>query len=73
MEDISVICNDDYSKDYMPYPMEITCFRQNPFLMGQNTANLLIGRTKRHDIPPRRIVFPPELIEHKSVLKINRS
>lgn len=68
-EDVSVICNDDYSKDYLPYPMEITCFRQNPPLMGRTAADLLLERVRRKDIPPRRIVFPPELSEHDSVRK----
>lgn len=70
-QDISVICNDDYSKDYMPYPMEITCFRQNPQLMGKTATDLLLERAKRSDIMPRRIIYPPELSEHKSVLNIN--
>ena len=70
--DISVVCNDDYSKDYMPYPMEITCFRQNPVLMGRNAADLLLERARQYDIPSRHIVFPPELSEHKSVLNINQ-
>ncbi len=68
--DISVICNDDYSKDYMPCPMEITCFRQNPRLMGRTAAELLLERAKKPTIPPRRIVYPPELTEKQSVLSI---
>lgn len=69
-EDISVICNDDYSKDYMPYPMEITCYRQNPRLMGQTAADLLLERVQKPNILPRRVVFPPELTEKGSVLSI---
>ena len=69
-EDISVICNDDYSKDYMPYPMEITCYRQNPRLMGRTAADLLLERVQKPDILPRRVVFPPELTEKGSVLSI---
>ncbi len=71
-DDISVICNDDYSKDYMPYPMEITCFRQNPQLMGRTAADLLTERAKRPGILPRRIIYPPELSEHNSVININK-
>lgn len=71
-EDISVICNDDYSKDYMPYPMEITCYRQNPRLMGKTAADLLLERVQKPGILPRRVVFPPELTEKGSVLKSNR-
>ncbi|MBQ9080202.1 MAG: LacI family DNA-binding transcriptional regulator [Clostridia bacterium] len=67
-EDISVICNDDYSKDYMPYPMEITCFRQNPRLMGRTAADLLLERVRKPSIPPRRVVFPPELMEKGSII-----
>lgn len=69
-EDISVICNDDYSKDYMPYPMEITCYRQNPHLMGQTAADLLLERVQKPNILPRRVVFPPELTEKDSVLSV---
>lgn len=69
--DISVICNDDYSKDYMPCNAEITCFRQNPQLMGNTAAELLMERIARRDIPPRRVVFPPELSEKDSVRRFN--
>lgn len=68
--DISVVCNDDYSKDYMPCPMEITCFRQNPRLMGRTAAELLLERAKKPTIPPRRIVYPPELSEKQSIITI---
>lgn len=68
--DISVICNDDYSKDYMPCNADITCYRQNPQLMGRTAAELLIERIARHDIPPRRVVFPPELCEKDSVRRV---
>ncbi len=69
-EDISVVCNDDYSKDYMPCPMEITCFRQNPRLMGRTAAELLLERAQKTSIPPRRIVYPPELSEKQSVITV---
>lgn len=67
-QDISVVCNDDYSKDYMPCPMEITCFRQNPKLMGRTAAELLLERAKKPTIPPRRIIYPPELSEKQSII-----
>lgn len=66
-DDISVVCNDDYSKDYMPCNADITCLRQNPQLMGRTAAELLMERIARNDIPPRRVVFPPELSEKNSV------
>ncbi len=66
--DISVICNDDYSRDYMPCPIDFTTFEQDPILMGNTAAELLLERIARPDGAPKRMVFPPILTEHNSVI-----
>lgn len=67
-DDISVICNDDYSRDYMPCPIDFTTFEQDPILMGTTAAELLLERISAPDGAPKRMVFPPLLIEHNSVI-----
>ena len=67
-DDISVICNDDYSRDYMPCPIDFTTFEQDPILMGTTAAELLLERITNPDGAPKRMVFPPVLIEHNSVI-----
>lgn len=67
-EDISVIINDDYSKDYMPYPIDFTCFGQDPTLMGAAAADLMAERLRCPDGAPRRVVLAPVLTEYSSVL-----
>ena len=67
-DDISVICNDDYSRDYMPCPIDFTTFEQDPILMGTTAAELLLERISAPDGAPKRMVFPPVLIEHNSVI-----
>ena len=66
--DISVICNDDYSRDYMPCPIDFTTFEQDPNLMGKTAAELLLERIASPDQAPKRMVFPPVLTEHNSVI-----
>lgn len=66
-EDVSVICNDDYSRDYMPCPIDLTTYEQDPEVMGETAAELMLERAAAPDMPPRRIVFPPVLIERNSV------
>lgn len=66
--DISVICNDDYSRDYMPCPIDFTTFEQDPNLMGNTAAELLLERIAAPDGAPKRMVFPPVLTEHNSVI-----
>lgn len=67
-DDISVICNDDYSRDYMSCPIDFTTFEQDPILMGTTAAELLLERIASPDQPPKRMVFPPVLTEHNSVI-----
>lgn len=67
-DDISVICNDDYSRDYMPCPIDFTTFEQDPMLMGNTAAELLLERIASPDQAPKRMVFPPVLTEHNSVI-----
>jgi LacI family transcriptional regulator len=67
-DDISVICNDDYSRDYMPCPIDFTTFEQDPILMGNTAAELLLERIASPMGAPKRMVFPPVLIEHNSVI-----
>ena len=67
-DDISIVCNDDYSRDYMPCPIDFTTFEQDPILMGTTAAELLLERITNPDGAPKRMVFPPVLIEHNSVI-----
>ncbi len=67
-DDISVVCNDDYSRDYMPCPIDFTTFEQDPILMGKTAAELLLERIASPDQAPKRMVFPPVLTEHNSVI-----
>ena len=67
-DDISVICNDDYSRDYMPCPIDFTTFEQDPILMGTTAAELLLERIATPNGAPKRMVFPPVLIENNSVI-----
>ena len=67
-DDISVVCNDDYSRDYMPCPIDFTTFEQDPILMGNTAAELLLERISSPDQAPKRMVFPPVLTEHNSVV-----
>ena len=66
--DLSVIITDDYSKDYMPYPIDFTCYGRDPKLMGRTAAELFFSRVADPSLPPRRIVLPPVLTEYSSVL-----
>lgn len=66
--DISVVCNDDYSRDYMPCPIDFTTFEQDPIQMGNTAAELLLERIASPDGAPKRMVFPPVLTEHNSVI-----
>ncbi len=68
-DDISVICNDDYSRDYIPCPIDFTTIAQDAIVMGRTAAELMLERTADPNLPPRRIVFPPILTEHNSVVK----
>lgn len=68
-DDISVVCNDDYSREYMPCPIDFTTFEQDPILMGNTAAELLLERIASPDQPPKRMVFPPVLTEHNSVIR----
>ena len=43
-DDVSVICNDDYSRDYMPCPIDFTTYEQDPIMMGRTAAKLLLDR-----------------------------
>ena len=69
-EDVSVICNDDYSRDYMPCPIDFTTYEQDPKVMGETAAELMLERAADPDKPVRRIVFPPVLIERDSVIRL---
>ena len=70
--DVSVICNDDYSRDYMPCPIDFTTFEQDPIMMGRTAAKLLLDRIDSPDHAPRRMVFPPSLKEHNSVVLMHK-
>ena len=59
---------DDYSRDYMPCPIDFTTFEQDPILMGTTAAELLLERISSPTSAPKRMVFPPVLIEHNSVV-----
>lgn len=67
-DEISVICNDDYSRDYMPCPIDFTTYEQDPIQMGNIAAELLLERIASPGGSPRKLVFPPILIEHNSVI-----
>ncbi len=67
-DDISVICNDDYSRDYMPCPIDFTTYEQDPIQMGNTAAELLLERISCPAGAPKRMVFPPVLTEHNSVI-----
>lgn len=69
-EDISVICNDDYSRDYIPCPMDFNTFAQDPIVMGQTAAELMLERAQNREAPPRRVVFSPVLTEKNSVRRL---
>ncbi len=68
-EQLSVIISDDYSKSYMPYPIDFTCFGRDPLNMGAAAAQLMLSRLSTPDIAPRKTVLPPVLSEYNSVLK----
>lgn len=70
--DVSVICNDDYSRDYMPCPIDFTTFEQDPIMMGRTAAKLLLDRIEAPVSAPRRMVFPPSLKEHNSVILMRK-
>ena len=67
-DDVSVICNDDYSRDYMPCPIDFTTFEQDPKMMGTTAAELLLERIAHPNDAKKRMVFPPVLTEHNSVI-----
>jgi DNA-binding LacI/PurR family transcriptional regulator len=67
-DDVSVICNDDYSRDYMPCPIDFTTYEQDPIQMGTTAAELLLERIASPEGSPKKLVFPPVLIEHNSVI-----
>ena len=67
-DDISVICNDDYRRDYMPCPIDFTTFEQDPKMMGNTAAELLLERITAPGGALKRMVFPPVLTEHNSVI-----
>lgn len=69
-EDISVICNDDYSRELMPGGGELTCVRHDAPLVGDTAARMLIERICEPTLRPRRVVFPPELHERASVRRV---
>jgi DNA-binding LacI/PurR family transcriptional regulator len=71
--DVSVICNDDYSRDYMPCPMDFTTFEQDPILTGKTAASLLLDRIAFPEQAAKRMVFPPTLTEHNSVISLHRA
>ena len=66
-EDVSVICSDDYNRDYMPCPIDFTTYEQDPGMMGETAAELMLERAAHPARPPKCIVFPPVLTEHDSV------
>lgn len=71
-EQLSVIINDDYSKSYMPYPIDFTCYGQDPTLMGKTAAQLLEkritdGKPDAERVPDR-VILEPMLTEYSSVL-----
>ena len=71
-EQLSVIINDDYSKSYMPYPIDFTCYGQDPILMGKTAAGLLSRHidsgNSAEGVAPERIILDPVLTEYSSVL-----
>ena len=67
-DDISVICNDDYSRDYMSCPIDFTTCGQDPIQMGTTAAELLLERMESPDGTPKKLVFPPVMKEHNSVI-----
>ena len=69
-EDVSVICSDDYSRDYMPCPIDFTTYEQDPGVMGETAAELMLERAAAPQRPPKCIVFPPVLTEHDSVRSV---
>ncbi|HQB54134.1 MAG TPA: LacI family DNA-binding transcriptional regulator [Sphaerochaeta sp.] len=65
-EDVSLICNDDSSKEYVR-KLKITCVEPNMLTIGVAAAELLLERIKNPKSPFRRIVYPPVLTENGSV------
>ena len=67
-DDVSDICNDDYSRDYMPCPIDFNTYAQDPIQMGTTAAELLLERIAAPESAPKKLVFPPVLTEHNSVI-----
>ena len=65
-EDVSLICNDDSSKEYVR-KLKITCVEPNMLTIGMAAAELLLERIKNPNSQFRRIVYPPVLTENGSV------
>lgn len=65
-EDISLICNDDSSKEYVR-KLKITCVEPNIVAIGVAAAELLLERIKNPNSLVKRIVYPPVLTENGSV------
>lgn len=68
-EDVSLICNDDSSKEYVR-KLKITCVEPNILSIGMAAAELFLERIKNPNSQLRRIVYPPVLTEHGSVKTI---
>ena len=54
----------------MPCPIDFTTYEQDPKVMGETAAELMLERAADPDKPVRRIVFPPVLIERDSVIRL---
>lgn len=64
-DDISLVCSDESQKKRTS--LRITSVEQDPQMMGRAAAELFIERLRHPSAPPKRIVYPPVLIEHASV------
>ena len=70
-EDVSLICNDDSSKEYVR-KLKITCVEPNILTMGIAAADLFLERVKNPNSQLRRIVYPPVLTDNGSVKNIDQ-
>ncbi|MDD2231690.1 MAG: LacI family DNA-binding transcriptional regulator [Sphaerochaetaceae bacterium] len=68
-DDISVICNDDSSRESRG-KAKVTCVEPDQHKMGVAAAELFLDKLKTPNSSPKRITYPPILSEHGSVKTI---
>lgn len=70
-DDISVICNDDSSRENRGRA-KVTCVEPDHHNMGSAAAELFLEKLKTPNCLPKRITYPPILSEHGSVKKLDQ-